>query len=166
MFFFYFFFFNHNDPTPPPPSLLPTHPSHGRRFPKNNMRRESGACVDSGRQCGAQKSHPRPQSPRHHHPHPPPHPFADLITGRSWCPTGRTISLQKSQGTTPNPNKVAVQSGSGHFPVWYPWVMDEVCWGGRLGEKGGGGGAWGGSVGVCPATRRLRERISDRSAHR
>lgn len=34
---------------------------------------------------------------------------------QSWCPIKRTISLEKIQGTTHNPNKVAVQSRTGEF---------------------------------------------------
>lgn len=77
------------NPPPTPPSLVPPpppcspNPSHGRRFPKNNMRKkpETGACVDSGRQCGARKSHPHPTTT-------PPHPLAitghwpELVSGR------------------------------------------------------------------------------------
>lgn len=63
------------------------------------------------------------------------------LRGRSWCPIKRTISLQKSQGTTHNPNKVAVHSRTGAcFRACYPWEMAEVQVGGwvrrRLSEDG------------------------------
>lgn len=80
--------------------------------------------------------HPTPPTPTR------PPPFPPLMWSLAGAGVrGRTISLQKSRGTTPNPNKIAVQSGSGDFPVWYPWVMDEVC-GGREGGRRRRGVGW------------------------
>lgn len=115
-------------------------PTPGRVAKKQHEQRKgTGVCVDSGRECGGQASHPY-----------------GLLMGTirpGWCLIKRTISLQKPQGTTHNPNKVAVHSRTGDFRACYPWVMGGV-------RRGGGG-----SVRRVGGDKDLTQLMPERTSH-
>lgn len=148
---------------PNPPSLLPPppcspNPSHGRRFPKNNMRKktETGACVDSGRE--AMRSSEIPSTP-HHHPTPPPRNHWSLAG--AGVRQGERYHLKKAKEQHRIQTGLLYRVGVETSPcgIRGSWMRCVEAGGekrmGEEEEEGPGAGLWG----SAPPLVELRERI-------
>lgn len=150
---------NHNEKDPFLPPSLPPLPQKRTCFLKITWEEKKGIQVLRWL-CGGggQTSHPRGPPPTHLHLSRRPPGWG----AQSWCLIKRTISLQKTQGTTHNPNKVAVHSRTGDFRACYPWANEGLGEGigGLMGE--GIGGGW---VGVKDLTQLMPEQTSHHWFH-